>query len=117
MSTKKINDVLLQEKAEIIEKYKMPKNGAKCARNANLEKSRRRTGKGPQIEDALKGWSTKVRNKNARVNRPLLRQIAEALVQTMGKHEFIASVGWMNRCLLLCSNATSHEVVKLPKRD
>lgn len=65
--------------------------------NENLKRKRERSGKDKQVESALKIWFGNVRQKNASVNGPILRQKAEEIAKTMGKDGFSATDGWFNR--------------------
>ncbi|KAE9537667.1 hypothetical protein AGLY_006690 [Aphis glycines] len=57
----------------------------------------KKCGKDDAVERALKEWFVKVRNKDARVSVPLLRQKAEELAEKMGKVDFKATEGWFHR--------------------
>jgi hypothetical protein len=65
--------------------------------NENTDRKRARLGKDSQVESALKIWFNNVREKNALINGPLMRQNAEELAKTMGKEKFSATDGWFNR--------------------
>ncbi|KAL4123077.1 hypothetical protein QTP88_015309 [Uroleucon formosanum] len=60
----------------------------------------KRAGKEEEVEEALKQWFTKVREKDDRVTGPLLRQKAEELAKKMGKDDFVATKvaarSWIN---------------------
>jgi hypothetical protein len=64
--------------------------------NENTDRKRARSGNDSQVESALKIWFNNVREKNASINGPLMRQKAE-LDKTMGKEKFSATDGWFNR--------------------
>jgi hypothetical protein len=64
--------------------------------NENMDWKRAWSGKDSQVESALKIWFSNVREKNASINGPLMRQEAE-LAKTMGKEKFSATDGWFNR--------------------
>ena len=49
-----------------------------------------------EVESALKIWFSNVRDKNASINGPLMRQKAE-LAKSMGKEKFSATDEWFNR--------------------
>jgi hypothetical protein len=49
------------------------------------------------VESALKLWFTNVREQDARVDGPLMRQKAEELAKRMGKDDFVATEGWFHR--------------------
>jgi hypothetical protein len=49
------------------------------------------------VESALKLWFTDVREQDARVDGPLIRQKAEELAKKMGKDDFVATEGWFHR--------------------
>lgn len=49
------------------------------------------------MESALKLWFENVREHDARVDGPLMRQKAEELANKMGKENFIATEGWFHR--------------------
>lgn len=121
---KKRNDLSLKEKVEILQMYdKLPKmsqrNAAaqlkvsqpllckllknrediekKCSSNENPNAKRNRSGKDKEVETALKLWFTNVRERDARVDGPLLRQKAEDLASKLGKENFVATEGWFQR--------------------
>jgi methionyl-tRNA synthetase len=62
-----------------------------------MDWKRTRSGKDSQVESALKIWFSNVREKNALINEPFMRQKAEELAKTMGKETFSATDGWFNR--------------------
>ncbi|KAG8198420.1 hypothetical protein JTE90_021661 [Oedothorax gibbosus] len=62
----------------------------KCNLNGNLNCKRNRDGKDKEVESALKLWFTNVRERDARVNGPILRQKAEDLAAKLGKGNFVA---------------------------
>ena len=65
--------------------------------NENLNCKRKRTGKDEEMESALKLWFANVREKDARINGPLMRHKAEDLASKMGKKKnFVATDGWFN---------------------
>ena len=105
---KKRRDLSIKEKVAILESYdKLPKMGQREAaaklqisqpllckilknrislemdieENQNILCKRRRTGKNAEVESALKLWFTNVREDDARVNGPLMRQKAENLTK------------------------------------
>lgn len=121
---KKRKDLSLKEKCAVLEKYDMlPKMSQRNAaaqlkisqpllckilknrnvimeaasQNENLNCRRNRGGKDEKVESALKLWFSNVREQDARVNGPLMRQKAEELAKKMGKDEFIATEGWFHR--------------------
>lgn len=123
-SQKKRRDLSLKEKLDILDRYcKLPKTSqrnaasqlgvsqpllckilknkdsilslSKC--NENVDSKRNRSGKDPQVESALKLWFKNVREKDARVDGPLMRQKAEDLAKKIGKQDFKATDGWFNR--------------------
>ncbi|XP_025417108.1 tigger transposable element-derived protein 6-like [Sipha flava] len=57
----------------------------------------RQLGGKEEVEEALKQWFTKVRQKDVRVTGPLLRQKAEDLAKKIGKDNFVATEGWFHR--------------------
>jgi hypothetical protein len=63
----------------------------------NTDRKRARSGKDSQDESALKIWLRNVREKNASINGPLVRQKAEELAKTVGKETFSATNGWFKR--------------------
>uniref|UniRef100_A0A0A9VYT7 Tigger transposable element-derived protein 4 n=1 Tax=Lygus hesperus TaxID=30085 RepID=A0A0A9VYT7_LYGHE len=65
--------------------------------NADLARKRKRTGKDAQVENALKEWFTQVREKDARLSGPIMREKAEQLAQKLGKEDFKATTGWFVR--------------------
>jgi len=122
-ASKKHKDLSLQEKQRIFECYdKLPKMSQCSAAvhlkisqpllcktlknrsdfetsaltNENTDWKRARSGKDSQVESAQKIWFSNVREKNASINGPLMRQKAE-LAKTMGKGKFSANYGWFNR--------------------
>jgi hypothetical protein len=124
MESQKRKDLTLKEKIAILEQYdKLPKMSQRNAAvqlkisqpllckilknrgelenraklNENTDCKRSRSGKDCQVETALKLWFTTVRDRDARVDGPLMRQKAEQLAAKMGKHEFVATDGWFNR--------------------
>jgi hypothetical protein len=121
---KKRNDLTIKEKLDILERYdKLPKMSQRKAavqlkisqpllctllkkrdaiqrtvkQNENLNCKRNRSGKDDQVESALKLWFTNVREHDARVDGPLMRQKAEELAKNMGKDDFVATEGWFHR--------------------
>jgi len=50
-----------------------------------------------EVEDALKQWFTKVREKDDLVTGPLLCQKAEDLEKKMVKNVFVTTEGWFHR--------------------
>lgn len=120
----KRKDLNLKEKLSIIERYdKLPKMSQRSAavqlqisqpllckllknrdsivragkENQNLNCKRFRGGKDNEVESALKLWFTNVREQDARVDGPLMRQKAEELAKKMGKDDFVATEGWFHR--------------------
>lgn len=79
---------LLKNRSEIEEGW---------ARNGNSLRKRNRHGKDEDVETALLDWFTQVRQKDARVNGPLLRDKAEELARKLGKENFVATEGWFHR--------------------
>jgi hypothetical protein len=65
--------------------------------NENTDRKRARSGKDSQVESALNIWFINVREKNASIYGPLMRQKEEELAKTMGKETFSATDGWFNR--------------------
>jgi hypothetical protein len=65
--------------------------------NINDNRKRQRSGKDECVEMALKDWFLKVREKDARVDGPLLRAKAEELARKMNKIDFVATEGWFHR--------------------
>jgi hypothetical protein len=121
---KKRNDLTVKEKVAILERYdKLPQMSQRKAAlqlkisqpllctilkkrgviersvklNENLNCMRNRSGKDGQVESALKLWFTNVREQDARVDGPLMRQKAEELAKKMGKDDFVATEGWFHR--------------------
>ena len=121
---KKRRDLTIDEKVAILASYdKLPKMGQRNAavqlqisqpvlcriiksrvqivkaakQNDNLSCKRKRVGKDQQVESALKLWFTNVRQRDARVDGPLMQQKAEQLAAQMGKENFVATAGWFNR--------------------
>lgn len=66
-------------------------------RNESCSRKRKRAGKDEDVESALFQWFTQVRQQDARVNGPLMRQKAEELAKKMGKTDFVATDGWFSR--------------------
>ncbi|KAL4103218.1 hypothetical protein QTP88_010049 [Uroleucon formosanum] len=83
----------LNDRQDILRKYdQLPKMGQRdTAVRLNISQS------DDTVERALKEWFVKVRNKDARVSGPLLRQKAEELAEKMGKVDFKATEGWFHR--------------------
>jgi hypothetical protein len=117
-------DLTLKEKLVIIDNYdKLPKMGQRNAavqlkisqpllckilknrdnilkgasQNDNTSCKRNRTGKDEQVGSALKMWFTNVRENDARIDGPLMKQKAEELATKLGKDDFIATDGWFSR--------------------
>jgi len=65
--------------------------------NENSNRKRKGCGKDGEMKATLKDWFTHVREKDARLNGPCLREKAEQLARKMGKPEFKATEGWCNR--------------------
>lgn len=65
--------------------------------NESVDRRRKRGGKDELVEIALKEWFTKVRERDARVNGPILRDKAKELATKLGKHDFVATEGWFQR--------------------
>jgi flagellar motor switch protein FliG len=61
--------------------------------NENTDRTRARSGKESQVESALNIWFRNVREKNASINGPLVREKAEELAKTMGKETLSATNG------------------------
>ena len=57
--------------------------------NESCTRKRKRCGKDEDVERALKKKFTSAREKDARVDGPLLKQKAEDLAKTMGKDNFV----------------------------
>lgn len=118
----KRRDMSAGEKLDILKKYdelpKMSQRQAACKLNvsqsllgrmlksrqeienaslADKGRIRKRAGKEGEVEEALKQWFTKVRDKDVRVTGPLLRQKAQNLAKEMGKNNFVATEGWYHR--------------------
>ena len=70
-----------------------------CNGNELMTRKRKRSGKDEQVDQALKKWFMEVREKDACVNGPLLKQKAEELARKMGKESFKATNGWFCRWL------------------
>ncbi|XP_014490505.1 tigger transposable element-derived protein 6-like, partial [Vigna radiata var. radiata] len=68
-------------------------------KNEGSARKRVRHGKNVQVEQALKEWFVQVREKDARVNGPIMRQKAESLAKRLGIEGFVATDGWFNRWL------------------
>uniref|UniRef100_V5G286 Tigger transposable element-derived protein 4 n=1 Tax=Anoplophora glabripennis TaxID=217634 RepID=V5G286_ANOGL len=58
---------------------------------------RKRTGKDPDVEDALLEWFTIVTGCGVQVIGPMLHGKAEDLARKLGHEEFTATDGWLNR--------------------
>jgi hypothetical protein len=65
--------------------------------NENMDRMRARSGKDSQVESALKNWFSNVREKNASINGPHIRQKAEKLAKIVGKEKLSATDEWFNR--------------------
>lgn len=70
---------------------------ADCLNNENMSRKRKRCGKDEDVEIALKEWFTTVRQKDSRIDGPLMQQKAEDLAKQMGKDDFSATGGWFHR--------------------
>jgi hypothetical protein len=117
-------DLTLKEKLALLESYdKLPKMGQRNAavqlkisqpllckilknrgeilkgasQNDNIHSKRNRPGKDEQVGSALRLWFTNVRENDARVDGPLMKQKAEELATKMGKENFFATDGWFSR--------------------
>ena len=62
--------------------------------NENPCAKRNRCGKDQEVEAVLKLWFTNVRERDARIDFPLLRKKAEDLASKLGKENFIVTEGW-----------------------
>ena len=62
-----------------------------------MDIKRRLTGKNAEVESALKLWFTNVRENDAGINGPLMRQKAKDLAKQMKKTNFVATDGWFQR--------------------
>lgn len=71
--------------------------------NGNVQRKRERTGKDKDVEAALKEWFVNVWEKDGRVSFGLLQTKAEKLAALMGKENFVATNGWLQRWLK-CEN-------------
>ena len=65
--------------------------------NATVTRKRKRCGKEEDAERALKEWFERIREKDARVDSPLLKTKDEELAQMMEKVNFRATSGWFTR--------------------
>ena len=65
--------------------------------NEDLTRRRRRTGKEQLVEVAFKEWFLKVRDRDGRLDGPLLSEKAEELAKMLGKNDFVATEGWFQR--------------------
>jgi hypothetical protein len=63
----------------------------------NTDRKRARSGKDSQVESALKIWFSDVREKNASISGPFMRQKAEELAKPKGKQKFSANNWWFNK--------------------
>lgn len=70
-----------------------------CLSNQNMNKKRNRKGKHELVDRALKLWLENVREKDARVNGPILKTKAEELAKSLGVGNFNSSNGWLSRWL------------------
>ena len=59
--------------------------------NESTSQKRKCNGKDEDVENALKIWFTKVREKDIWINGPLLKDQAKKLARKMGKEEFKAN--------------------------
>lgn len=62
-----------------------------------VKKKRNRTGKDSEVEESLLIWFEKATAKNLPVTGPILSEKAEALARRLGKLDFKATDGWLNR--------------------
>lgn len=65
--------------------------------NRNLNCKRNRNGEDSQVESPLKLWLTNVREKDAHVDRPLMKQKVEELAKN-GKDYCVATEEWKKFC-------------------
>ncbi|XP_025190385.1 tigger transposable element-derived protein 6-like [Melanaphis sacchari] len=65
--------------------------------NESLSQKKKKCRKDDTVERALKEWFVKVRDKDAHVSDPLLRQKPEELAEKMGKVNFKATERWFHR--------------------
>ena len=120
----KRRDLSLSEKIDLLKKYDdLPKMGQREAANKlgvpqsslckilknrydvevsfvdneQTSRKRKRCGKDEEVENALKRWFTVVRDKDIRVDGPLMKTQAEKLAKKMGKEDFCATDGWLAR--------------------
>lgn len=121
---KKRKDLSLKEKRDILECYdKLPKMSQRNAavhlkisqpvlckilknrlhieslalKNENMDRKRTRSGKNTEVDSALKTWFNNVRERKDTINGPLVRQKAEELAKILGKEDFMATDGWLQR--------------------
>jgi hypothetical protein len=78
--------------------------GTSALTNENTDRKTARSGKDTPVESALKVWFSNVREKNASINGPLMRQKEEELPKTMGKEKFSATDGWWKSERILCTS-------------
>jgi hypothetical protein len=122
--TKRRHDLTVREKFNLLEKYdELPKTSQTQAanklgisqpllckilkqrydietsilNNETVTRKRKRCGKDEAVEKALKEWFERVREKDARIDGPVLKTKAENLAKMMGKENFHATSGWFTR--------------------
>lgn len=65
--------------------------------NETSSRKRKRDGKDPEVEQALKKWFAAVRESDCRVDGPILKQKAEDFAEKLGHTNFSATDGWFSR--------------------
>ena len=81
------NEIKLREEAESMNKSDNEYNKVKW----------KRTGKDREVEEALLKWFEKARANNIPVSGPILTEKAGRLASELGKPDFKATEGWLNR--------------------
>ena len=65
--------------------------------NTNPDRKRHRTGKAPDVENALNVWFADARARDIPINGSILAEKSEALAKLMKKDDFKATDGWLSR--------------------
>jgi hypothetical protein len=58
---------------------------------------RKREGKDPDVEDALRQWFSIITGRGVRVSGPMLKKKSEELAKKLGRDDFKATDGWLSR--------------------
>jgi len=83
---------LIQQEDEL--RLSWAEAGDQCAA---ATRKRKRQGKSPTVEEALKRWYLVVMTRDIKMTGPFLKNKANELAARLGDHEFKASDGWLSR--------------------